>query len=1063
MAGLIGLVLLNFLFTASLWAATNSSGINIRATIPAVGGGQSSGSGQPPAPPVDQPPTVSNVASSTSVTTAQVTWSTSDDKGIAGTSFEYGLTTNYGSASPATDRGGGSYRVDLGNLQADTTYFFRISVTDTGNQITRTATSFRTKPVEGDVTVPVISGVHVAAGITTSTITWSTNEPATSEVVYGRSITYESSARDNTFVLEHALGVSNLLPKTTYHYRVFSTDPSGNQAATFDAVFTTRPDSTPPPDVSNLRVTVAGNALAVRWANPAPAAVPDWAGVKLLRKTTGPATTPTDGTLVYNGTGESFNDSAVLANTTYYYTAFSYDTSGNHSPGTLASAKTGSQPKEICNNIIDDDANGFSDCADKACFNNPACQPAPTAEICGNGLDDDGNGKIDCADAACVKGADCQAPATPEICDNGHDDDRNNQTDCADAACIGFSGCAPARQPGGPGRGEPPAPPPASTVAAGSRLALSDMKFLAGNRQISLVPSGQQVVGLAGAPLTIVLPRDPLLREPAEILVTVAGSVHRAGFERANSQYVAEVSFPPIGVTPAYVQIDYGVGERDIVEFNLRSLPYGNVTAGGTRLSGVTITLLNPAGARVALEPFGEANPYSTNANGFYGWMVPNGQYSLTAVKEGYYERRTLVFPVTNNVVNVTLDLVLKPPALADVIDPEAPLAENIRAVAQNVGEKVRAGATRLGHTVAEARNNPTVQQTAATMVVPAVVGTTAVGVVSLVSLADVFPLLRLLFLEPLLLLGLRRRHGWGQVYNALNKLPVDLVTLRLINTDTGRVVQTKVTDQKGRYAFVANAGRYRIEVAKQGMIFPSALLAKHQNDGRRPDIYHGEIISVSDASSVITANIPLDPRGEHRRPLRLWWQQLLRAAQVVIAWVGFGITLFSLYLSPRWYVWALAGIHVLFLVIFWRLALPLKVKSWGIVYDADTEQPVGRTVARLFNAKFNKLVSTQITDHRGRYYFLAGDDEYYVTYEHGAYQPHQTETIDLSGKDIANITIDVGLKKPVAGRPESPATLTSPEAVTPPAVVLSPSPIPEGGDHQAKTPGSGSSPDFLQ
>lgn len=80
---------------------------------------------------------------------------------------------------------------------------------------------------------------------------------------------------------------------------------------------------------------------------------------------------------------------------------------GNKTDGSRTDAKvcpTGT--KEICGNKIDDDCNGLTDCADPACFGDPACS-TPGQEICNNGIDDDGNGLIDCMDAACAKDPAC--------------------------------------------------------------------------------------------------------------------------------------------------------------------------------------------------------------------------------------------------------------------------------------------------------------------------------------------------------------------------------------------------------------------------------------------------------------------------------------------------------------------------------------------------------------------------------------------------------------------------------------------------------------------------------
>jgi len=114
---------------------------------------------------------------------------------------------------------------------------------------------------------------------------------------------------------------------------------------------------------------------------------------------------------------------------------------GNKTDGSRTDAKvcpTGT--KEICGNKIDDDCNGLTDCADPACFGDPACS-TPGQEICNNGIDDDGDGLVDCQDPDCAKSLACKPNTGTEICDNGIDDNDNNLVDCADPMCATFPAC----------------------------------------------------------------------------------------------------------------------------------------------------------------------------------------------------------------------------------------------------------------------------------------------------------------------------------------------------------------------------------------------------------------------------------------------------------------------------------------------------------------------------------------------------------------------------------------------------------------------------------------------
>jgi hypothetical protein len=96
--------------------------------------------------------------------------------------------------------------------------------------------------------------------------------------------------------------------------------------------------------------------------------------------------------------------------------------------------------KEICNNGIDDDGNSLIDCKDPACFGDPACF-VRGHEICNNGLDDDDDGLVDCNDPDCAKDPTCVVNPVNEICDNGIDDNKDGLVDCADPQCKSFPAC----------------------------------------------------------------------------------------------------------------------------------------------------------------------------------------------------------------------------------------------------------------------------------------------------------------------------------------------------------------------------------------------------------------------------------------------------------------------------------------------------------------------------------------------------------------------------------------------------------------------------------------------
>ncbi len=92
---------------------------------------------------------------------------------------------------------------------------------------------------------PVFSTIQVTTTSGTATVTWTTNEPATSAVSYGPTTAYENGTiTDPARVLSHSLTLSGLNPLSTYHFRVGGTDSSGNAGTGTDSVFTTRSAST---------------------------------------------------------------------------------------------------------------------------------------------------------------------------------------------------------------------------------------------------------------------------------------------------------------------------------------------------------------------------------------------------------------------------------------------------------------------------------------------------------------------------------------------------------------------------------------------------------------------------------------------------------------------------------------------------------------------------------------------------------------------------------------------------------------------------------------------------
>jgi hypothetical protein len=99
---------------------------------------------------------------------------------------------------------------------------------------------YNTAALIPDKIPPLLGNILVTASDTTATIHWTTDEPATSHLVYGRSRDLERGVVfDSTLMTEHSLLLSGLMPATFYHFKIISGDSSGNEAEVRDLAFHT--------------------------------------------------------------------------------------------------------------------------------------------------------------------------------------------------------------------------------------------------------------------------------------------------------------------------------------------------------------------------------------------------------------------------------------------------------------------------------------------------------------------------------------------------------------------------------------------------------------------------------------------------------------------------------------------------------------------------------------------------------------------------------------------------------------------------------------------------------
>jgi hypothetical protein len=803
---------------------------------------------------------------------------------------------------------------------------------------------------------------------------------------------------------------TGLVNGTTYYYSAFARDTSNNFSGAAQTSGTPV-DVTPPGPVTAFTINSSSGQNQLGWTNPT---APDFQAVTIRRSLSDYPDTPSAGIPVYTGSGTAFNDTGLINGTTYYYAVFAYDEVPNYSApaqgaGTPSAAPP---PPTVCGNGICESGETTSSCPTDCTAPPP---PPPVGPTCGNGSCEVGETNASCP-------ADCPITPVPPP-----------SAVCGNAICEGgetYVSC--------PADCQAPAPPvatPSPSVPPTQAMDKSKIEYYALSRTLALRPDAYGYLHiLPEKTLTVTIPPSAFSKPVQSIALNFAGNSYLFSRSSDGSQHVDVVapkeSAGNDGRTSWFIRTAYAAGpmliasdiivtyadaSTDLASFTAQIDPYGSVhdsNDGPTvKVSGALVTLYQKSGPTWQVWNAGlysQLNPVTTGADGAFAFMVPTGEYYLEITKSGYRKRETAPVTITSNVINPSVELIKLPPAIIDVIIPGAPLTENIANVAANLTEQTTYVTKIIQREIIE---DPRVIKTARNVAVPAATAVSTVVVATAVQATNIVSYLYFIITQPILLIGRRKRKEFGTVYNGLSKLPIDLAIVRIFRTN-GKLVRTSVTDKQGRFAFLIEEGEYRIEATKPGFKFPSDFTVGRKEDGRYLDIYHGEPIVVGKEGAVIAVNIPLDPVEKIQTNRRVIMGELGRKLQsfMALASVGFTLIIMAVYRQPYLIIMALIQMALYFM--FKRLARPPQSKNWGIIYDEATKRPLSYAIARIIETQYNKVLESRVTDSKGRYNFLVGNNRYFVSVERAGYETKRTAEIDMSQTESggAVISIDIPL-----------------------------------------------------
>lgn len=940
----------------------------VSATVPGGGGGSPS---TPPTPPVVDttgPTIASIVVTNITASSADVTFVTDE---AALTTVSYGLTTSYEIGDIESELYRTVHTVPMSGLTDGTTYHLQITAYDIeGNSSTSTDVEFTTL----DITAPVITNFIVSdITETTATFTWDTDEAAGSLV---NLISTIFSVSDVEMVTAHEILVTELVPETTYTAEAVSEDEAGNVSAEMEEgqliEFTTLADL-PPTNVSGLNAVASSGQVDLSWSLPTDG---DLTGIMVVRSTTGTPTSPTDGDVVFDGLASAYTDTGLINGVTYFYTVFAYDSAGNLSSGASVSATPASSDPPVIPDPPDEEEEVI---------------PDEDSETPDTPIDTD----------------------TPETIIPDSPDDPDSTT-------------------GGP-ESETDVDLPETTVSGEDLIPISDVGFTVARGTIALEPSrstsaihvlggrslgvllNMQNITTAIDSVQLIVGTDTYLMNPVSSIVTDSDEVLVS--VESEAEYQASVVTPSVNATLAVV-ISYEDGDVQTIPYDLTVLGEGFIESSDSEVEvgSSTVSIYRKEGDWILFNApsYAQSNPIITE-NGLFAWYVPDGTYRVEVSSSGFTPYTSAGVIVHDNIMNPAVELIPVLPAIDEVIEE---IFEDILGGDGSATEKAAAVAKvvtkRAVQSVKIVRQDPGVQKTA-NVAAPVTAVVAASTATTLAVSFNAFRFLQYLVTAPFLLFKRRKRKEWGVVYDSLKKVPVDLAIIRLVDASSGRVVKSQVTDRAGRYLFIAEPGEYKLVVHKPGYTFPTGYLGEAKIDGQFLDLYHGEAITVSEAHVTIAANIPLDPaaaKGEESTK-KIQWKKWSRTLQYVLSIVGTIVAILVAVVQPTVWTIVIAVAQVVVLAVFVRLAMPKKPTGWGIVYDSKTRRPLAKTVVRIFDPKFNKLLETQVTDSQGRYAFLVGPSEYYTTYEKKNYEALEVRPIDRTDQEESSyVAINVGLEK---------------------------------------------------
>jgi hypothetical protein len=310
-----------------------------------------------------------------------------------------------------------------------------------------------------------------------------------------------------------------------------------------------------------------------------------------------------------------------------------------------------------------------------------------------------------------------------------------------------------------------------------------------------------------------------------------------------------------------------------------------------------------------------------------------------------------------------------------------------------------------LGDFFRELRNNPELVEFANNVSAPVSVVLGAGGAAAVVNsaltasaefaagISKFFSYLGLGFLR------LRRRKPWGRVYNHLTGKPIEGAIVKVLDAQFKKVKETQITDSQGRFGFLVAPGEYYIKVS-------------HRSFSEKET----QIIKVLGPAQALNLEIALDPLQTELAPKSYKVLKVVHffadALEKISPWIlaiGAILSIFTAIIVPSVLSFVVVGLYAILIIL--KIALHFTFfKSFGWILDRGTDKPLPLSVVRIFNSDKNWLLATKVTDQDGRFNFLIGPGNYYVTAVKEGYKSFQSAPTHFTKHGL--ISYDIKLER---------------------------------------------------